>query len=43
MSDSISKYYDDLEDKKWWDDKAKEKNKSRFEKIYTFICKIINF
>lgn len=44
MSDSASKYYDDLEDKAWWAAKAlEEQNKSRFARIKSFMSKLFNF
>ena len=43
MSDSVSKYYEKLEDEKWWADKAKEEqNKSRFAIIKSFMSKLFN-
>ena len=30
MGSSVSKYYDDLEHKAWWDKKSKEQNENRF-------------
>lgn len=32
MGSSVSKYYDDLEDKEWWDKKKKESLIKRFIK-----------
>lgn len=44
MSDSASKYFDDLEDKEWWAAKAREAkaNETRFDRFKAFISKIFN-
>ena len=44
MSDSVSKYYDDLEDKAFWAAKELEnQSKNRFERIHSFFSKLFNF
>ena len=43
MSDSVSKYFNDLQDKAWWAAKeSKKQNKNRFSKIISFIAKLFN-
>jgi hypothetical protein len=45
MSDSASKYFDDLEDQEWWAKKAKEneKKQSRYSRFNSFLSKLLNF
>lgn len=41
MSNSVSKYYDDLEQKEWFENKAKE-SISRFGQLKSFIFKMFS-
>jgi len=42
MSDTVSKYYEKLEDQEWWANKEKEQNKSRFARFKSFMYNLFN-
>lgn len=45
MSDSVSKYYENLEDQEYWANKkqsTKKEDKTRFDRVISFISKLFN-
>lgn len=42
MSDSVSKYYEDLEAEEWWAKKAVEKEEEKPNRFLSFLSNLLN-